>query len=363
MSQSSRNAAWSRDSSTHISICIRRRMANAARCTSVRGGSGRSAAYSSSSAARSRSYARPVLELEQRDREVVEEEAPAAVVEVDHARRGAREQVVLLVQVAVDEARRARLRGQLACARLDEGERRGERGGIRVGDRAGDQLEAAIGVLPPPRTGGRRTADAGRPGERRERIDPRPREPGGRRPALRMVVQRRCQPRDPAQVRGREPRVDEPAVQPAEQRADPRLRHQRIGHADRERAVPPGHGLGHREPGVAPQRVQPRQLRGDRLRRVDAGPPDPQHVAPADAERRVVLVPQRDQTGVLQAVARKRRAGEAPQSARAAHDAPDPPRSSEAPAAVDGRERGTRRKLPSDPRAGAGIALRLAGRS
>jgi hypothetical protein len=62
--------------------------------------------------------ARPTLELGQRDREVVQEEAPAAVVEVDRLRVAALEQVVLLMEVAMDQPDVPRLRAQPGCGGL-----------------------------------------------------------------------------------------------------------------------------------------------------------------------------------------------------------------------------------------------------
>ena len=48
-----------------------------------------------------------LLELPERDGEVVEVEAPAAVVEVDRSYRTLAEQEVLVVKIAVDETERA----------------------------------------------------------------------------------------------------------------------------------------------------------------------------------------------------------------------------------------------------------------
>lgn len=62
----------------------------------------------------------PVLEFRERDREVVEVESPAAVVEVDRIRLAAVEKDVLVVEIAVEEAEGARRLHELPRRRPDD---------------------------------------------------------------------------------------------------------------------------------------------------------------------------------------------------------------------------------------------------
>ena len=125
---------------------------------------------------------RPLLQLPQGDGEVVQVEAPAAVVEVDRPHRTSVEQEVLVVEIAVDQAEPARLLRQLPRRRPDHLERPSEQRRVIGKDQRLDEPHCPIAVLP-----GRVIAEAGDRGRPRhrvdlaglgQRVDPWPQEPG-----------------------------------------------------------------------------------------------------------------------------------------------------------------------------------------
>jgi hypothetical protein len=136
---------------------------------------------------------RSVLELPQGDGQVVQVEAPAAVVEVDRPYRTTVEQEVLIVEIAIDQAERVRLFRQFPRRRPDHLERSSEQGSGIGRHKFLDESQSPIAVLA-------RRVIADEACRRREchrvdlpgirqGVDAWSEEPAGRRPASRMLMQ------------------------------------------------------------------------------------------------------------------------------------------------------------------------------
>jgi hypothetical protein len=206
----------------------------------------------------------PVLKLRQRRGEVVEVEAPAAIVEVDRSCLTSIEEEVLVVEIAVDEAEGAGHLGQRSRRRPNGLEcPRGQRR-VSLRNQRLHELERAVGVLrrrviaaTRERGGSRERTDLCSVGEG---VDSWPEEPGRRSPRRRVLLQSTHKSADVAHVRGGETIVDESPVEPAQQDADVRLGHARIACDEHVRAVPRGDGFRYTHAGVASERVQPGHL-------------------------------------------------------------------------------------------------------
>ena len=88
----------------------------------------------------------PTLQLGQRDREVVQVEAPAAIVEVDRSGLTTMKEEVLVVEVSVDEAEGTGLLRQRSRGCPDDLEGSREQRCVIGRNQRVDQLQGAIGV-------------------------------------------------------------------------------------------------------------------------------------------------------------------------------------------------------------------------
>src|SRR6266516_2911451 len=190
---------------------------------------------------------RPTLQLGQRDREVVQVEAPAAIVEVDRSRLTTMKEEVLVVEVSVDEAEGTGLLRQRSRRCPDELE----------GSR---EQRCVIG--------------------RNESVDSWPEEPGGRRPRRPVLLQLSRKSADSPQVRGSETLVDEPPIEPVQQNADVGCGHASVACDDDERAVARGDGFGYAKVGVASESAKPGHLGTDRVGRMNPRSIDAQQIRP-----------------------------------------------------------------------------------
>ena len=151
--------------------------------------------------------------------------------------------------------------------------------------------------------GRRRTGEARPLGGGRQRVDPWAHEPRRRGPARGVVLELGQRDADAAEMDRRQPTIDEPAVEPAQEHARARLRDAWLRRGDDERAVARHDGRRNAQRRVAGQRGEPGHLRADGRRAVEVRPADPQHVSrPAgiDAKRHVLLVTEQRQAPVLQ---------------------------------------------------------------